>query len=405
MNQAGIKLYLMAIIIVIITINIPEIATPLREKLTVLQPSVEKVLIASYTDISVAVLPLVGRIGGVPKLVVNGQAVKVDAEDSMSLTHGQSLTIEQIDKILSEAGSPATGTGKNWIDAGTKYNIDAAYPLAIFYYESGFATNKEWAGYKDNGTHTYNIGNMICAGYTKCYGAFRDYSDWDNPWWAGIMDNTRLLSEYRDKDGIKTFGDAIMKWAPPSENDTQKYIAGAEGMIRAWRNTNRIALSGKAQAVSAPITINRNDSFGFNVSQALQARNNALQDVIIKDGERWSFNATIGKADMELRTIYGIPGGGWCDLACRYVQVLKGLGLHITHGTDMSSDDIVFLQHGGMALYNCSVDESPYIWSAGNVGFENGMQDLIVNNRTGKTIHLTVVNNNDGTATITGTLE
>lgn len=422
MNQEGIRYYLMGLIVIILVANIPEVATPLRDKFTVLQPQISSTLTASFNDLSAAIIPLVGRIGGVPKLAINGKQVDVDTSDDMNLTHGQSLSIEQINKILEN--TPAAGTGKNWTDAGIKYSIDAAYMLAIFYYESNFATNQNWAGYKPDGTHTYNIGNIICAGYSKCYGRFRDYSDWDNPWWAGISDNTRLLASYRDDDGIKDFGTAIMKWAPPSENNTQAYISGAEKMIREWRNTNKVITNengmldkipqlvngaqkpfGEAQAVSAPITEDPNNDFGFNVKQALDASGGNLRNVVIKDGERWSFNATIGPPVFPIRDVAGVPGGGWCDLACRYVQVFKGLGLRITHGTDMDANDIVFLQHGGIALNNCTVDESPYIWSAGNMGFEDEMQDLIVNNRTGKTIRIAVVDNSDGTATIVGKLE
>ncbi len=98
-------------------------------------------------------------------------------------------------------------------------------------------------------------------------------------------------------------------------------------------------------------------------------------------------------------------GDGWCDLACRYIQVFKGLGIPITHGTDMGTNGAVFLQHGGIKLNSCSFDESPFIWSAGIKGFDKGMQDLVVNNGTGKTIRITVVDNEDGTATVVGKLE
>lgn len=423
-NKQAIRYYCIGFILLILVLNIPEVQVLVEERLKVAQPKALSALKFAYDDISVAVVPLVGKIIGKPKLLINGAITQVDTSDDMSLSHGQSLTADQIEQILSEAKSPAIGTGQYWIDAGTKRNIDAAYMLAIFYYESGFATNKAWAGYKEGGTHTYNIGNMICSGYSKCYGAFRDYSEWDNPWWAGIEDNTRLLAEYRDNNNIKTFGAAITKWAPPSENNTKAYIEGAEAMIRAWRNTNKIIVNedntviqalqssgnkipfGDAQALSAPITENTNDGFGLNVRMALDANNNALRNITIKDGEQWSFNETIGNPDnLKLVTVSNVYGGGWCDLACRYIQVFKGLGLQLTHGTDINANDIVFLQHGGISLNNCSFDESPFIWSSGQKGFGNGMQDLIINNRTGKTIKIAVVDNEDKTATIVGKLE
>lgn len=422
-HKEAIRYYCIGLILMILVLNIPEVQTIVEEKLIIAQPKALSVLKFAYDDISVAIIPLIGRISDKPKLLINGVITKVDTSDDMSLNHGQSLTADQIEQILSEARSPAVGTGQYWIDAGIKRNIDAAYTLAIFYYESGFATNKQWAGYKEGGTHTYNIGNMICAGYSKCYGGFRDYSAWDNPWWAGIEDNTRLLAEYRDNDEIKDFGTAITKWAPPSENNTKAYIDGAEKLIRAWRNTNKIIMNdnviqaiqsngtkipfGDAQALSAPITENTNDGFGLNVKAALDANNSALRNITIKDGEQWSFNETVGNPDkLQLTTISGVYGGGWCDLACRYVQVFKGLGLPITHGTDMNANGAIFLQHGGISLNQCGFDESPYIWSKGTqAGFDDGRQDLVVNNGTGKTIRITVVDNEDNTATIVGKLE
>ncbi len=294
--------------------------------------------------------------------------------------------------------------------------------LGIFYYESGFATNESWAGWKSGGNHTYNIGNMICAGYALCEDGFRDYSGDAIPWASAIEDNTHLLAIYRDNDGIKDFGSAIAKWAPPSENNTKAYIEGAEKMIRAWRNTNKVIVNeggsviqtiangvkipfGDAQAVSAPILQTKSNAFGKNVRGALDANNGALRNITIKDGEQWSFNETVGNPDvLDLAVIVNL-GDGWCDLACRYIQVFKGLGIPITHGTDMGTNGAVFLQHGRIKLDSCSFDESPFIWSAGIKGFDKGMQDLVVNNGTGKTIRITVVDNEDGTATVVGKLE
>lgn len=413
----------MGLIFLIMAMNIPEIKTLIDDKIKVAQPKALTALKFAYDDIAVAIVPLVGKITDKPKLLINGKVSHVDTTDDMSLQHGQSITAAQIDTILTEAGSPAVGTGEYWIEHGQKYNIDAAYTLAIFYYESGFATNKAWAGYKEGGDHTYNIGNIVCAGYWQCYGGFRDYSQDSNPWSSAIEDNTHLLAIYRDNNGIKDFGNAIMKWAPPSGNNTQAYIDGAEQMIRAWRNTNKIVINdggnviqttqdngtkvpfGDAQAVSAPITEDTGNDFGFNVKAGLDGNNGALRNITIKDGEQWSFNETLGNPNMPLKNVSGVYGGGWCDLACRYVQVFKGLGLPINHGTDINANGAVFLQHGGISLNQCSFDESPFIWSAGYKGFDNGMQDLVVNNGTGKTIKIAVVDNADGTATIVGKLE
>ena len=379
--------------------SIPELRTILQEKLIVAQPIVRQTIALAYDNMSAIVIPLAGKVIGKPILTLNGKNIKLDTTNDFSLTHGQSLTAEQIDKILAAANSPAKGTGKDWLKYGIEYDIDAAYGIAIFYQESTLGTNENW--YKAG----YNTGNIICAGYWKCHGRFRDYSQDVDPWASSIRDEMTLLKTYRDS-GIKTYDEAIMKWAPPSENNTTGYIAVTKELISQWRSTNKNIMSGDIQSLSTPITEDKNSDFGFNVNYALNANNNALRGFMINDGERWSFNETIGKVDSNaLKVIYGIPGAGWCDLACRYIQVFKGLGLEITHGTDINSNDMVFLQHGGIALNNCSIDESPYIWSAGNMGFDNGMQDLVINNRTGKTIHIIVIDNEDDTATIAGKLQ
>ncbi len=395
MHKEGIRLYIMGIICILITMNIREVAFILRDKFNTYQPTVTQTLKANYDDISAAIVPLVGKIGGVPKIFVNGKASNLDTSDDFSLKHGQSLSKEQIDAILTEVNSPAEGTGQYWIKYGVENDIDAAYGLAIFYQESGLGTNENWylAG--------YNTGNIICAGYWTCHGAFRDYSKDANPWASSIVDVFKLLRSYRN-GGIDTFDAAIMKWAPPSENNTEGYIANTKTLIRAWRNTNKLIAADGYQAISAPIQANQNSAFGWNVKAALDANNGALRNVVIKDGEQWSFNETMGYVpNSELKAIVNF-GDGWCDLSCRYVQVFKGLGLKISHSTITDENDIVFLQHGGIALNSCSYDESPYIWSNGTKGFKNGLQDLIINNRTGKTITINVIENKDGTASIVG---
>ena len=388
--------------------SIPELRLTLEQKLIVARPILEDYGKLAYSNLGPAITPLIGKILGKATLVVNGKPVSVDTANDYSLTHGQSLTPDQIDKILEK--SPAKNTGSMWVSIGQAHNIDAAYMVAIFSQESSFAQDGTgWAGFKPNGSHTYNIGNMICAGFHTCYGAFRDYSGIGvterDHWYAGIEDNTKNLAYYRDKMGIKDFDKAIMTWAPPSENNTDGYIANMHTLLSGWRSTNRIINVGDMQAISAPILATQDSAFGWNVKAALDANNGALRNITIPDNTQWSFNETMGSIDeSELKTIVH-PGDGWCDLACRYIQVFKALGLHITHGTVLDSNDMVFLQHGGIALNSCSYDESPYIWSNGTKGFKNGLQDLIVNNRTGKTIVVTVIDNKDGTATVAGKLQ
>lgn len=375
---------------IILAANIPEVSTLLQNHMIQVKPYIA----VARDSLSNAIIPITGFISTVPH---------VDTTTSYALTHGQSLTAPQIDAILSDIQSPAIHTGSIWYSLGEDKAIDAAYLLAIFMHESSAATNQQWVGIKSSG-HTYNVGNMRCAmydpnrdGILDCYNGFRDYSSYATErerWYAGIEDNFNNLVYYRDSLGIKDFNTALLTWAPPSENNTTAYIKAAHVLIDGWRAVNDAAQS--AKSVSAPITTDRNTDFGFNVSSALDINKGALRKVVILSGDTWSFNETLGKPNTfpPLKTIFGVEGGGWCDLACRYIQAAKGLGLHTE-----------YLQHGGIALNSCSLEDSPFIWTVDGVrGLDKGRQDLLITNNTVYTAVIEVIEK-DNAAIIIGNLK
>ncbi len=144
-----------------------------------------------------------------------------------------SLTAAQIDRILASYGSPATGTGAVWLRLGQKYEIDPAYAVAFFIHESSAGTNPRWAGIKPGGATTHNVGNIICAGYPRCYGRFRDYSSWEE----GIEDWYRLIAvEYIRGRGTVTVAEIIPIYAPAFENDVQGYVNAVERLVDSWRS-------------------------------------------------------------------------------------------------------------------------------------------------------------------------
>lgn len=143
-----------------------------------------------------------------------------------------SLTAAQIDQILAAYGSPATGTGAAWVNLGMQYGIDPAFAVAFFIHESSAGTNPNWAGLKPGGATTHNVGNIICAGYSKCYGRFRDYPSWE----AGIEDWYRLIAvEYIEGRGTVTLEQIIPIYAPSFENNVQGYIDAVAHMVDGWR--------------------------------------------------------------------------------------------------------------------------------------------------------------------------
>lgn len=143
-----------------------------------------------------------------------------------------SLTPAQIDRILTGYRSPATGTGQIWFELGQRYGIDPAFALAFFIHESGAGTSAAWAGLKPDGSTTHNVGNIICAGYARCYGRFRDYGSWEE----GIEDWYRLIDvEYLQGRGHRTVADIIPVYAPSIENDVQNYINVVHRLVDEWR--------------------------------------------------------------------------------------------------------------------------------------------------------------------------
>jgi hypothetical protein len=146
-----------------------------------------------------------------------------------------SLNAGQIDAILADYGSPAAGTGRDWMELGEKYGIDPAFGVAFFIHESSAATNPGWAGIKPDGTTTHNVGNIICAGYPTCYGRFRDYDSWQ----VGIEDWYRLIRhEYIESRNLQTVRQIIPIYAPSIENDVEQFIISVEQMVDSWRQGN-----------------------------------------------------------------------------------------------------------------------------------------------------------------------
>ena len=143
-----------------------------------------------------------------------------------------SLTAAQIDRLLASWQSPAAGTGAAWVAYGVQYGIDPAYALAFFIHESGAGTAPGWAGRKPDGGTTHNIGNIICAGYRRCYGRFRDYASWEE----GIADWYRLIAvEYVAWRGVHTVEEIVPIYAPAVENNVQAYIDAVNRLVAAWR--------------------------------------------------------------------------------------------------------------------------------------------------------------------------
>lgn len=156
-------------------------------------------------------------------------------EHSLQLIGAPSVDAAKIDQILSDYGSPAAGSGAVWVKKGLEYGIDPGYAVAFFIHESSAGTNPAWAGFKDDGSTTHNVGNIICAGYPTCYGRFRDYPDWE----TGIDDWYRLIRvEYFDGRGTFTLEQIIPIYAPSFENNVPAYVGSVGALVEQWRAGN-----------------------------------------------------------------------------------------------------------------------------------------------------------------------
>ena len=154
---------------------------------------------------------------------------------------------------------------------------------------------------------------------------------------------------------------------------------------------NAEAITGQARASTSSVPLSLAGDVGFNVLSALGARGGALRSVIIHPGETWSFNATVGSpANVEVRTISGVPGGGWCDLASRYVQAVRPL---------LPRDAVKFINHvttAGIRLADVADDDAVSIWNIdGQAGSAGQSQDLEITNTLAAPLHLQVVEHDD----------
>lgn len=298
--------------------------------------------------------------------VANVQPVAVSPADwsPLGVVVGiPSMDAAQIDAVLASYNSPAQGTGGAWYEAGLRHGIDPAYAVAFFVQESTAGTNPAWAGIKSDGGYTHNVGNIICAGYTTCYGRFREYPDWS----SGIEDWFRLIRvEYIDGRKLTDVGGILQVYAPPVENDTGAYVDTVNSLVATWRAQGQPAQT--QGTVSAP-PLALTGCLGTNVRAAMGS-SPGLRDVTIAPGGDWSFNEHWIIANV---VECGVIGGGVCNQASRYSYVARQLGLDVQsvyHGFDY--DNAV-----------PSVDNVA-IWSSGG----RGGQDLVIRNTTSQVVRL-----------------
>ena len=200
-------------------------------------------LVAALVIVAVFVVWVVMQAGASsksdngPVYAYGGTAASVSSADAPqaapssgngdSLLSAPSITPSQIDQVLSQYHSPATGVGQAMYNFGQQYGIDPAFALAFFIHESS-------AGTKGVATVTKSIGNIrVTAGYAS-YEGYRKYPTWQ----AGIEDWYKLIKGlYIDSWHLTTLQAIVPRYAPSADhNDPLAYINQVHNLVASWRS-------------------------------------------------------------------------------------------------------------------------------------------------------------------------
>lgn len=130
------------------------------------------------------------------------------------------------------AGTPLAPYAATIYQAGQQRQIDPAFALAIWTVESSLDT--AGASVRNN-----NPGNLICAAAahppaTGCAGRWAVYPNLA----AAIADWYRYIDVRYVRRGLTTVDTILPVYAPPSENNTQAYIARVKRLMQQWRGTS-----------------------------------------------------------------------------------------------------------------------------------------------------------------------
>ncbi|HYP40835.1 MAG TPA: glucosaminidase domain-containing protein [Chloroflexia bacterium] len=148
------------------------------------------------------------------------------AAGSYEVTAPPSLSVQQIERVLQQYRSPATGKGQVIYDMGVRYGIDPAYALAFFVHESSCGT-------KGVARFTHSLGNIRWTEGFDNYEGYRKYPNWE----TGIEDWYKLISNlYIGGWGLRTVDAIIPVYAPWGDNNhPPTYIASVKRMVDSWR--------------------------------------------------------------------------------------------------------------------------------------------------------------------------
>lgn len=137
-----------------------------------------------------------------------------------------SISVQQIERVLAQYGSPAAGLGQAMLDLGVKYGIDPAFALAFFVHESGCGT-------KGVARSTKSLGNIRWTPGYDSFEGYRSYSTWE----SGMEDWYKLIKEQYIGDwNLRTVDQIIPVYAPWGDNNNPPtYISTIKSLVDSWR--------------------------------------------------------------------------------------------------------------------------------------------------------------------------
>lgn len=162
-----------------------------------------------------------------PPLSVAPPSINVaPATSAYALEGPPTLSVRQIEAVLTQYGSPAAGSGQKLYDLGVKYGINPAFALAFFVHESGCGT-------KGVARFTKSVGNIRWTAGFDNYEGYRSYPTWE----AGMEDWYNLIKNlYIQGWGLRTVDAIIPTYAPSGDsNDPPTYIASVKRLVDSWR--------------------------------------------------------------------------------------------------------------------------------------------------------------------------
>ena len=144
-----------------------------------------------------------------------------------SVVGSPSLTAQQIDTILSNAGSPAAGTGQDLYNLGAQYNIDPAFAMAVFFNESNF-------GKAGTAASTRSLGNLRCIPDAACWNGYATFSSWQDGYNAFYK---LIAGPIYVGSGLTTPETILPKYAPSGDNnDPSHYTYVVNRCMSLWRS-------------------------------------------------------------------------------------------------------------------------------------------------------------------------